>query len=104
MRSAIVPAAGSATRFGGGKLIADIDGQALLDRTIGVLLRAGIDEVVVVVPPNERWMDAVTLLTDQRVRTTVNPDPSRGMFSTIQIGAELVSGAPVAVLPGDMPF
>jgi CTP:molybdopterin cytidylyltransferase MocA len=104
MPSAIVPAAGSATRFGGGKLIAEIDGQALLDRTIGVLLRAGIDEVVVVVPPNERWMDAVTLLTDERVRTTVNPDPSRGMFSTIQIGAELVSGAPVAVLPGDMPF
>jgi CTP:molybdopterin cytidylyltransferase MocA len=104
MPSAIVPAAGSATRFGGGKLIAEIDGQALLDRTIGVLLTAGIDEVIVVVPPNERWMDAVRLLTDERVRTAVNPDPSRGMFSTIQIGATLVTGAPVAVLPGDMPF
>jgi CTP:molybdopterin cytidylyltransferase MocA len=104
MPSAIVPAAGAATRFGGGKLIAEIDGQTLLDCTIGVLLRAGIDEVVVVVPPNERWMDAVRLLTDERVRTAVNPDPSRGMFSTIQVGATLVTGAPVAVLPGDMPF
>jgi CTP:molybdopterin cytidylyltransferase MocA len=45
MPSAIVPAAGSATRFGGGKLIADVEGERLLDRTQGVLPRAGIEDV-----------------------------------------------------------
>lgn len=104
MPSAIVPAAGSATRFGGGKLIADVGGERLLDRTLGVLLRAGIEDVVAVIPPDERWMDAIILFGDERVRTAVNPDPSRGMFSSIQIGARLVTRSPFAVLPGDMPF
>jgi len=104
MRSAIVPAAGSATRFGGGKLVADVDGELLLDRTIGVLLNAGVDEVVVVIPARETWSGAITRFKDERVRTAVNPDPSRGMFSSIQIGAGIVTATPIAVLPGDMPF
>ena len=104
MSSAIVTAAGSATRFGGGKLLADIGGRPLLDRTIGVLLNAGVDEIIVVIPPGESWTGAIPLLTDERVKTVVNPDPSRGMFSSIQIGVGVVTSAPVAVLPGDMPF
>lgn len=104
MASAIVPAAGSATRFGGGKLIADVDGIPLLDRTIGALLGAGVDEIVIVIAPGSDWAGDVRSLRDDRVRTTVNPDPSRGMFSSIQIGAAAVSDMPMAVLPADMPF
>jgi molybdenum cofactor cytidylyltransferase len=104
MASAIVPAAGSASRFGGGKLLAPVDGAPLLDRTIGALLDGGIDDVVVVLPPDVSWIGVVRLLEDARVRIEINHDPSRGMFSSIQIGLQAVTSGPVAVLPGDMPF
>src|SRR5205823_936194 len=44
------------------------------------------------------------VLDDSRVRTLVNPDPSRGMFSSIQLGARDIDESLIAVLPGDMPF
>lgn len=104
MSSAVVPAAGAATRFGGGKLLALVEGVPMLDRTIGALLEAGIDRVIVVTPPDEHWGLTVALLEDERVRCVVNPDPSRGMFSSIQAGVRDADSDPIAVLPGDMPF
>lgn len=104
MPSAVVPAAGAASRFGGGKLLALIDGVPLLDRTLGALLDAGIDDVIVVLPPDTDWRAQLTRLADVRVRSVVNPDPSRGMFSSIQIGIREATSMPVVVLPGDMPF
>jgi molybdenum cofactor cytidylyltransferase len=104
MFSAVVPAAGSATRFGGGKVLALVDGISLLQRVLSTLLDAGIDDVVVVAPPDAEWGSGVPLLSDARVRVAVNPDPSREMFSSIQIGLRAAKHAPMAVLPGDMPF
>jgi molybdenum cofactor cytidylyltransferase len=105
MPTAVVPAAGSARRFGGGKLFALIDGDPLLDRTLSSLLDGGVSEIVVVVPPEPGWGGAAARLQDPRVRLVVNPDPSRGMFSSIQIGLRAVADqGPVAILPGDMPF
>jgi len=34
----------------------------------------------------------------------VNPDPSRGMFSSIQEGVAHAQGDAILVMPGDMPF
>ena len=104
MPSALIPAAGSASRFGGGKLLVTVDGTPLLDRTIGAMLDGGVDDVIVVLPPGAAWQDTIRLLDDRRVRTKVNPDPSRGMFSSVQVGLEALSDTPIAVLPGDMPF
>ncbi len=104
MASAVVPAAGAATRFGGDKLVADVQGRALLDWTIGALLDGGVGEVIVVVPPANPWAPKVRAFGDSRVRVVVNPDPARGMFSSITLGLRAVTGAPAAVLPGDMPF
>jgi molybdenum cofactor cytidylyltransferase len=100
---AIVPAAGKAERFGGGKLLADVGGVPLLDRTLMCLLDGGIDRIVVVLPPAVRF-DAVKQLADPRVLVVVNPDPSRGMFSSIQVGVGAGDGDPILILPGDMPF
>ena len=101
---AIVPAAGKAERFGGGKLTADIDGEPLLNHTLRSLLDGGISSVVVVVAPDSA-LESVALLNDPRVDQIVNPDPSRGMFSSIQTGlAHAREGHPILVLPGDMPF
>jgi molybdenum cofactor cytidylyltransferase len=103
MSLAIVPAAGKAERFGGGKLLADVGGEPLLNRTLRSLLDGGVDHVVVVLAPGAT-LATVELLNDQRVRRVINPDPSRGMFSSIQIGLSAEEGDPILVLPGDMPF
>ncbi len=100
---AIVPAAGKGERFGGAKLVADVGGVPLLDRTLRCLLDGGVEHVIVVMPPDGRF-DSVRLLSDPRVMVVVNPDPSRGMFSSIQAGIEVAQGHPMLVLPGDMPF
>jgi molybdenum cofactor cytidylyltransferase len=103
MSVAIVPAAGKAERFGGGKLAADVGGEPLLNRTLRSLLDAGVEHVVVVLAPGAS-LPTVDLLNDERVVRVVNPDPSRGMFSSIQIGLASADGDPILVLPGDMPF
>jgi molybdenum cofactor cytidylyltransferase len=101
--AAVVPAAGLSTRFGSRKLIADVGGVPLLERTLASLLQAAVEPVVVVVRDGEVF-DAVPSLADARVVTVVNPDPTRGMFSSIQTGLALAGGDVVLVLPADMPF
>jgi molybdenum cofactor cytidylyltransferase len=103
---AIVTAAGSAERFGGKKLLAPIAGEPLLDHTIRSLLDGGVSEVIVVVGVDARseLERDVNAMNDPRVRPVENPDPSRGMFSSIQVGAATANGDALVVLPGDMPF
>ena len=103
---AVVTAAGSAERFGGKKLLAPIDGEPLLDHTIRSLLEGGVSEVIVVVTAEARRELArdVNAMNDPRVRPVENPDPSRGMFSSIQVGAATATGDALVVLPGDMPY
>src|SRR6266850_122440 len=96
----------TAERFGGKKLLAPIDGEPLLDHTIRSLLDGGVSEVIVVVgtdarPELERDVNA---LNDPRVRPVENPDPSRGMFSSIQAGVTTANGDALVILPGDMPY
>jgi molybdenum cofactor cytidylyltransferase len=103
---AVVTAAGYAKRFGGKKLLAPIAGEPLLDHTIRSLLEAGVSEVIVVVGTEARreLTRDVSAMSDPRVRPVENPDPSRGMFSSIQIGVATASGDTLLVLPGDMPY
>ena len=102
--TAVVPAAGRAERFGGGKLLADIRGEPLLTHTIRSLLDGGVGAVIVVTPGLAAF-DGVPLLDDARVSVVVNPDPARGMFSSIQCGLSGRNAAGlVMVLPADMPF
>lgn len=102
--TAVVPAAGRGERFGGGKLLASVDGMPMLQRTLGCLLDAGLAVVVVTAPDVD--FESVDLLRDSRVRRVVNPDPARGMFSSIQVGLNAIAdgSGPILVLPADMPF
>ena len=103
---AVVTAAGSAERFGGRKLLAIVDGEPLLDRTIRALLDGGVGEIIVVVGTDGRaeLERDVNAMNDARVRPVENQDPARGMFSSIQEGLRTANGDVVLVLPGDMPF
>ena len=102
----MVTAAGSAERFGGKKLLTPIDGEPLLDHTIDALLEGGVAEVIVVVGKDARGEleRDVNAMLDPRVRAVENPDPSRGMFSSIQEGVAQAQGDAILVMPGDMPF
>jgi molybdenum cofactor cytidylyltransferase len=107
----IVPAAGKGERFGGAKLLADLKGEPVLNHTLRSLLDGGVRRVIVVVAPKAGGTDPaaalkkqVPLLSDSRVVTAVNPDPSRGMFSSIQTAVSGAVGDLFVVLPGDMPF
>jgi nicotine blue oxidoreductase len=102
--TAVVPAAGAARRFGGAKLLADVNGEPLLQHTLRALLDGGVSRVVLVVAPGH-GLDAVPLAHDERVCLSINPDPDRGMFSSILTGLAAVERAEaVLVLPADMPF
>ena len=98
----MVPAAGRSARFGAMKLLADVGGRPLIERTVAALLDAGVARVVVV------SRDASTFsgvgLSDPRVAIVVNAEPERGMFSSIQVGLAAAAGRVVLVLPADMPF
>ena len=107
----IVPAAGKAERFGGDKLVAHLRGEPLLNHTLRSLLEGGVARVVVVLPPKDgthypavTMKKAIPLLSDHRVAIAVNPDPSRGMLSSIQAGISGAVGDMFVVLPGDMPY
>lgn len=106
MRSvAVVPAAGSAERFGGKKLLALVDGEPLLDRTIAALLDGGVGRIIVVTAPGAADLARdVNAFGDPRVWPVENPDPSRGMFSSLQAGIAEAEGDALVVLPADMPF
>lgn len=103
---AVVTAAGSAERFGGKKLLAPVAGEPLLDHTIRSLLEGGVGEVIVVVGKDARreLERDVNAMNDPRVRPVENPDPSRGMFSSIQAGVATANGDALVILPGDMPY
>jgi molybdenum cofactor cytidylyltransferase len=100
---AVVPAAGFSTRFGAAKLLADIGGLPLIARTLASLLDAGVARIVVVTREGS-GLDEVDALADPRVTAVANPDPARGMFSSIQAGLTAAAGDVVLVLPADMPF
>ncbi len=100
---AVVPAAGRAKRFGGGKLLAPIAGRPLLDHTLESLLDAGVAGVVVVAADPAAF-STVSRAGDARVTIVRNPDPARGMFSSIQVGVAAASADVLLVLPADMPF
>lgn len=101
---AIVPAAGRAERFGGGKLIADVGGEPLLNHTLRSLLDGGLEHIVVVLAPGATFVTVDLIMHDPRVVRVINPMPARGMLSSIQIGLAAADGDPILVLPGDMPF
>lgn len=102
---AIVPAAGAAERFGGAKLLVDIGGQPLLERTVRSLRDGGVARVVVILGPGaDQLRKGVPALDERWVSVVTNRKPERGMLSSIQTGVREADGDPILVLPGDMPY
>ncbi|MEO7665364.1 MAG: NTP transferase domain-containing protein [Candidatus Limnocylindrales bacterium] len=104
--TAICLAAGAGHRFGGGKLLAHFDGRPILQHVLDALAAAGIPDPVVVLGVHGDaleggldWRDA------DRIR---NPDPRRGLASSLQAGWEAAMArnphpGRVLVVLGDQP-
>ena len=102
---AIVLAAGESSRFGGDKMFADLGGKPLIERTLGAYKDAThVHDVVLVIPPGAS--DRYAAYRSPHVHLAENPDPSRGMISSIRAGLETTWTHERAFLiaPGDVPF
>ena len=82
--TAIVLAAGSGSRFGGGKLLATIGGRPVLQHVLDAIAAAGVDAVVVVLGAEAPAIEAaIEWRTERRV---VNPAPQDGLSSSLRVG------------------
>ncbi len=101
--AAVVLAAGAGSRFGGGKLLASLEGRPVLQHVLDRLAAAAVDEVVVVVGDEAESIErGIEWRGERRVR---NPDPSRGLSSSVQVGIDALApdvDAALIVL-GDQP-
>jgi len=102
--AAIVLAAGAGSRFGGGKLLAPLEGRPILQHVLERLEAADLDEVIVVVGADA---DAVEGAIDaSAARLVVNPVPDEGLSSSLKVGIGALSDDADAALIalGDQPL
>jgi CTP:molybdopterin cytidylyltransferase MocA/SAM-dependent methyltransferase len=102
--TAVVLAAGSGSRFGGGKLLATIGGRPLLQHVLDTIAGARVDDVVVVLGADAPAIEAtIDWRTERRV---VNPSPEDGLSSSLRVGFDAVTDAADGVLValGDQPL
>ncbi len=104
MISAIVLAAGQATRFGQCKQLVRIGGKALLERALDNLRTSKIDDIVVVLGANaEEIRQQISL---EGVRVVMNPYYAEGMSTSIQAGLRALPETAEAamIVLADQPF
>jgi len=96
----VVLAAGASRRMGQSKLYLPFGGGTLIEATVGGALEAGLRVIVVVRPEDSRIAD----LLGSRASIVRNPDPERGMLSSLREALRLVSAQRFFFIPADMPF
>lgn len=109
MTLAIIPAAGASRRMGRPKLLLPYGQTTILGALASALRAGGASPVVVVAAPGDselqEWARAFGAVV------AVNPDPERGMLSSIQEGIAALGGAAglarrgevLLVAPADLP-
>ena len=101
----LVLAAGSSSRFGSPKAIAELEGRPLLQHVLDAAAAADLQPVIVVLGESAPAIERrIRWRTERRIR---NPDPARGLSSSLRDGlADLSAIAPTVdavVLLGDQP-
>ncbi len=100
---AVLPAAGASRRMGRPKLLLPFGGGTLVGSVVAALRGGGVEEIVLVTAPGDE--DLRAWARDAGVTIAVNPDPDRGMLSTLQEGVAALSRTDVLLLvtPADLP-
>lgn len=107
----LVLAAGTGTRFGGGKVRALLRGRPLVGHVLAAAREAGLDRLVVVLGRDAAAVAGTLRGADpgalDGVLVVVNPAPERGLATSLRAGLAAASAAPapdgVLVLLGDQP-
>lgn len=104
MISGIVLAAGSGTRFGGTKQLAEFRGKPLAQHAVETLASAGADEILVVTGHDASHVERGIRLPPQG-RFVRNPDHASGQSSSLAAGLHAVAGTSEAavILLADQP-
>jgi molybdenum cofactor cytidylyltransferase len=101
---ALVLAAGAGHRFGGDKLVAELDGRPLLQHVLDTVAAVRPVVTLVVIAPAMRGMER---LAWHGARRLVNREPERGLSSSVRLGLEASASEPgvdgVFILLGDQP-
>ena len=92
--SGLILAAGAGHRMGQPKAELIVDGERLVDRAVRVLRAGGCDEVVAVVRDGGVNPDA---------RVVVNPEPERGLGSSLRLALAAATGSRAVILLVDTP-
>lgn len=103
--AALVLAAGSGSRFGGGKLLADWHGAPLLHGALAAARAAPVGSITVVTGADAAAVEAAARAFDPEVRVVHAPDHAEGMAASLRAGVAALPGdaAGVFVFLGDMP-
>jgi CTP:molybdopterin cytidylyltransferase MocA len=99
----LILAAGSASRFGGAKLLAPLEGRPILQHVVDTL-RPAVEPLIVVVGD---MGEAIAAAMDLGAVTVVhNPDPARGLSGSVALGIAAVPSevASVLIALGDQPL
>jgi molybdenum cofactor cytidylyltransferase len=101
--TAVVLAAGAASRFGSVKLLAPLAGRPILQHVLDALHGAGLTDIVVVLGDDAAAIESA--IEWQGERRVSNPDPARGLSSSVGIGLAAVpaESARVLIVLGDQP-
>ncbi|WP_096303633.1 NTP transferase domain-containing protein [Jatrophihabitans sp. GAS493] len=93
----IVLAAGAGTRLGGPKADLLLGGERLLDRAVRALADGGCDSVLVVL------REGAAPPAGNGVRVVTNPDPGRGLASSLRLALAAADGDRVLSMVVDRP-
>jgi molybdenum cofactor cytidylyltransferase len=107
----LILAAGSGTRFGGGKIRAPLDGRPLVGHVLGAAREAALARIVLVLGRDATAVRSALRAGDPAaldgVLVAVNGAPERGLASSLRLGLAAATAAPaptgVLVLLGDQP-
>ena len=100
--AAVVLAAGQASRMGSNKLIAELDGEPIVRRTVRAVLASRARPVVVVTGHEAEAVRAALAGLD--VRFVHNPDFADGMSTSLRVGVAAAGAVGAALIClGDMP-
>jgi CTP:molybdopterin cytidylyltransferase MocA/SAM-dependent methyltransferase len=99
-----VLAAGAGSRFGGTKLLARLHGRPIMQHVLDTLALAELGDVIVVLGHDRDAVEAGIVWRDER--RIANPDPDRGLASSVQVGMAALGPdvSAVLVVLGDQPL
>lgn len=105
MTCAVLLAAGASSRTSSPKALYDVGGKSLVLHQADALLDGGVDHVCVVVGYHREAV-VEALRASGKIRIVENPEPERGMFSSIVEGIAAIreKDARILIHPVDVPL